>query len=127
MSSTILHMAIGMGAGTLIFARLPIRAFRGSDSPAKDLARWIAASWALGVFAAAPNFLAAAGLPYSLFDGWWSNIFLFHHLIDLLKPGGDLIGQLAVSFCGAVQYTAIICVLAKIRALVKRQERLQNC
>ena len=108
MAHTSLHFALGLAVGTAVFLPFILRAIGRNERAAPLFLRWFLLSYGLALFAAAPNFLRAAGMPARVAGGWWMNVFLFHPLLDHVKKGGALLGELGILLCFAVQYITLL-------------------
>ena len=115
MAHSALHFAVGTGLGMLAFARPVYRNWRGGARLSEPLGRWVLGSLALGVFALAPGLLRHLGLPESFCAGWWMNVFVFHQLLNALKPGGLLVGEIALVACLSAQYVVVVAAVVSAR------------
>ena len=115
MSDRILHFGIGVLVGTVAYSPFLVRAWRRRELLSPCLLRLGLLSLGLGMWAVVPNLLRAAGLPAAFCTGWPMNLFMFHHLIDKLHPGGALLGELLVMGCFALQYVLVLVALARVR------------
>ena len=115
MSDRILHFVIGVLVGMVAYLPFLVRAWRRRELLSPCLIRLGLLSLGLGMWAVVPNLLRAAGLPASFCAGWPMNLFMFHHLIDKLHPGGALLGELLVMGCFALQYVLVLVALAQRR------------
>lgn len=106
-----LHFGLGMWVAMLCTASV-LKARWTEGSPLSLLlGRWLALAYLVGVFAAAPNIMYWIGIPETVCSGWWMNVFLLHPLIDRIKPGGMLIGQLLLAGAYLVQYPVLLAAL----------------
>lgn len=114
-----MHFTLGLAAGTCIFLPMVLRKLRAGEKCAPEIGRMIASSYAMAVFAIIPNLLRHAGLPVSFCNGWWMNLFFLNPLMDRIKPGGMLIGEIMVVVLFFVHYSITVFALARTRS---RQE-----
>jgi hypothetical protein len=114
-ADAIFHMAVGMGAGTMLAAPRLIGAWRRGAPVAGPTARLLIATYALGFFAIAPNLMTTLGAPAAVHHAWWSNIFVLHGVIDRRWRGGLLIGELAVAAQFVAQYLLILAGIYRAR------------
>jgi hypothetical protein len=123
-----LHLAVGIGAGTLATAIPLARAWLGGRPVARPLAIMIVASYALAAWAIVPNVatqLAVAG--EAIHTGWWANVFVLHAAIDRRIEGGLLVGEVAIGAAFVAHYTIVVAAIVRARRLaqlgVRRQRR----
>ena len=103
-----LHFALGIATGTAIILPLLVRTLRLRRPLAPVCTRWIAWSYAIGVWAVMPSILRRLQIPETICSHPVMNIFLLHPLIDWLRPGGMLIGELGIVFFFALQYACLV-------------------
>jgi len=115
MAHSVLHFAVGLAAGTALFAHRAVRRLRRGAPLAAPLGRALVLAYALGGWAIVPNLLRRLGVPESVCREPWMNVFFFHPALDRIKAGGVLIGELAVILCFAVQYTVLLAAILLIR------------
>ncbi len=111
-----LHFAAGMAVGALLgFKPLLTRWYlRRSLHP--GFAVWIVTTYAAGGFSLIPSLLRLLGAPEAFCRGWWMNAFVFHPLLDRLRPGaGMLVGQTVIVGILATQYILLLMALAAAR------------
>lgn len=117
MANITLHFALGILLGAGILLPRVMRALSQQRGVSAATGAWLAAAYALGVYAIVPHLLARAGVPDAFCRGWWMNIFLLHPLIGRLRPdGGALSGQTLLVLVLAVQYTTLLIALAQLKA-----------
>jgi len=121
MAQSTLHFAVGMGIGTLFAARPWLRAWRMREPMAEPFARWIVLACAGGIYATVPSLMRGLGFPEWVVSGWWMNIFALHPLMDQLRPGGILIGEVAVAGCFAAQYLLMLVAIRRASAAGVKQ------
>jgi hypothetical protein len=107
------HFAMGLVLGTLGLLPGLVRKFRCNTDRATDYARWLVIAYALGAFTLLPGLLRRMGWPPAFCEGWWMNLFLFHPLINRLRPGGMLIGEMLILGCFAFQYGFLLAALRR--------------
>lgn len=88
---------------------------------APRLGRMLLLSYCMGVYAIMPGILEHAGIPRAVCHGWWMNIFIFHHLLDMLEKGGLIVGTIGILSGFAVQYTLLMVAL-----IVTRRRRIRR-
>ncbi len=128
MAHTALHFAVGLGLGMALAAPALGRAVRdaatrragASARLSPPLARLLAMSWGLGLFAILPNILHALALPEWFCDGWWMNLFLLHPLLDRWVPGGTVIGGFLLVAALSSQYGLLLLAIG----LTRRHRRI---
>ena len=120
MAHSALHLSIGLAVGTAVALPSVIRAWRRAGKMAPALARLLAVSWGLAVLSIVPSLFRNVGLPETFCSGWWMNLFLFHPLLDQLKRGGMLVGELAAAACLTFQYVLLLLALRRARAGIGR-------
>ena len=76
---------------------------------------WFAASYGLGAYAAVPNLLRKLGCPEALCSHWLMNVFLLHPLLNRLRPGGMLIGELVIIAILTAQYGGMLLAILRAR------------
>jgi hypothetical protein len=123
MAHTALHLAVGLGLGMALAAPALGRAWRdaaahrpGAHTPlSRPLARLLAGSWGLGLFAIIPNVLRAMAMPEWFCSGWWMNLFLLHPLLDGWVSGGTVIGGFLLVAALSSQYGLLLLAIAHTR------------
>ena len=108
MAHSALHFAVGLAAGTAFLLPSVLAKLRTGEKAASATGRMIASSYALGLFSVVPNILRHCGIPAAFCDGWWMNLFLFNPLIDRVKHGGLLVGEISILLMFAVHYVIIL-------------------
>ena len=88
MAHTALHFSLGMVIGSSVMLPAVVKAWRGGERVARVTARWLVASYALGIYAVVPSLLGWVGLPAACCGGWWMNAFLLHPLLNRWFTGG---------------------------------------
>lgn len=119
MAHSTLHFTLGMALGTSMLVRSVLPGFTSARESAALFGKWLIVSYALGFLAIVPNLLRSIGVPEIICGGWWMNIFLFHPLVDKVKTGGMLIGEVGIISCFVLQYALLLAAL-RVR-LHKRQ------
>lgn len=110
MAHATLHFAAGLSTGMMVMGPSLRRAWDHALELPPSVGRWMAASWGLGFWAVIPSLLHFAGMPDSLCQGWWMNLFLFHPLINQHGPHATIIGS--ASFVGAFAFQYGVILLA---------------
>jgi hypothetical protein len=105
------HFGIGLAVGTAAILPSIAGKIRSGDRMAPWLGKRLITAYALGVFAVVPGLLHLAGLPGFICNGWWMNVFIFYHLMNKLKPGGMLGGEVLAVSCFALQYVLLLAAL----------------
>jgi len=121
MAHSTMHFAIGLVSGTAILLPSVLRGMTTGKKTSKDTGRMLAVSYALAFVAIIPNLLRHAGIPDSFCSGWWMNLFLFNPMLDKLKPGGLLIGELMILVLFVTHYSIIITGIIKVSRLKHNQ------
>lgn len=111
MADRLLHFAVGMTLGVAVFLPAVCHAWQRNAYLSRSVGRMILASLGLGGFAVIPSVLARLGLPVAFCRGWWMNVFVLHPLLDRLRPGGMLIGEVATIALFCCQYVLILIAL----------------
>jgi hypothetical protein len=121
MAHSAIHFSVGLAAATV--AALPplARAWRRGEPLAGRFRSWFGWSLALGTFAVAPALLGRLGVPEAVCESGWANVFLFHPLINRLKPGGETMGPLMLGAGLAFHY--LVLLAAVLRAQRGRRSR----
>ena len=114
MAHSALHFSAGLVTGMAVLAPAALEAFRSGSGLYRAVRRWVAVSWALGVFAIVPSLLHHIGVPPVVCNGWWMNVFFLHSLINGLSQGGDLVGAATLVACFTAQYAAVLAVIARL-------------
>lgn len=109
-----LHLAFGLCAGALIGFKPLLQCWLDRRPLAGGFLRWYLWSYALAAVAIFPALLHQVGLPAKFCMGWWMNLFLFYPLLGNLKPGGMLVGELAIAAIFAMQYGTLLLAIAAI-------------
>lgn len=102
------HFALGMLTGMILFIHPVIRDKIAGRKLAPAFKTWLIMSYGIAVFAIIPNILRRIGVPDTICNGWWMNIFLLHPLINRLKHGGMLIGRIGIIACFTIQYILLL-------------------
>lgn len=113
MAHSIFHFSVGLAIGTAGFLPGVIKALKSGTKVSPAVARWLILSYGLAAAAVVPNLLRRLGLPEPVVSGWWMNLFVFHPLIDRLKQGGMLFGEVIIAACFTLQYALILVMLGK--------------
>ena len=109
MAHSAMHFGIGLAVGAA--SGLPFLWTALKEQAARNSGVWLTISYVLGAIAVFPSFLGMIGVPESVTSAWYMNIFLFHPLMDRLKPGGKLIGETLVVTCFLFQYSMMLLLL----------------
>jgi len=115
MADSTLHFALGLAIGTSILLPGLVKTITSGRITAPSVRRLLSTSYALGAFAIIPNILRHWGLPEFFCSGWWMNLFLFHPMLDKLKPGGALLGEILIVALFLLHYSLIIAAIYRIR------------
>jgi len=110
------HFALGMGVGSAVGFPTVLRAWYFRRPLARPFLHWFAWCYGAGVFAVVPSILRSFGLPPGLCGHWSMNVFLLHPLVDRLRPGGLLVGELAMGAVAGAQYAMILLAIGTARA-----------
>jgi len=111
------HFAAGLAVGMALQTPSLRQAWDRGREIAPSVLRWMAWSWAFGVWAIIPSLLRYAGCPESLCNGWWMNVFLLHPVVNRWGPHATIIGGVAFVLCFSFQYTVILAGIRRIRKL----------
>jgi hypothetical protein len=122
MAHSALHFAVGMAAGAACAAAPLARAWRAGLPVARPYIRWFAASVVGGTIAVAPSLLRRLGVPETVCESAWMNVFLLHPLIDRVKPGGITMGPLLMGAAFAAQYTVLLLAVFRARRAAKQED-----
>lgn len=124
MAHSSFHFAIGLLLGTAI-AGFPVlitlfRLWRGIQTRQSiDLTRltkrMLLISYGLAIMAVIPNLLRSIGCPEQICSNIVMNIFVLHPLINSIKHGGMLIGELLIIAVFFFQYTMLIATIICMR------------
>lgn len=113
MADSSLHFAIGLAAGTAILLPGVLKRIVSGSKTSQSAGHLLAVSYALALFAIIPNILRHGGLPEFFCSGWWMNLFLFNPLLDKLKAGGMLIGEIMIVILFTTHYSLILLAIAR--------------
>jgi hypothetical protein len=114
MAHSSLHFTLGWLLGSLAFFLSSLKLWiKGSAS--EWFKRWYIWSLTAGIFATIPELLMTIGLPVAFGTGWWMNIFLFHPLVDKLKPGAVTLGPLLMATCLGFQYLTLLIAIIYLK------------
>lgn len=116
MAHSTMHFAVGLAAGTAILLPSVLKNLKAGRKISKESGRLLLVSYALAFAAIVPNLLRHSGVPDSFCSGWWMNLFLLNPLLDKLKPGGMLIGELMIVLFFVLHYAIIIAGIIRTRA-----------
>lgn len=111
MAHVLLHYSLGVACVTVPTIPVLIQQCRTGRSVARWLGRRLLLAHLLGLFATIPGGLPVIGIPVTWCTGWWMNIFLFHNLMDRLKPGGALIAEMSTVALFGLQYALVLYAL----------------
>jgi hypothetical protein len=109
MAHTVFHFAVGMAVGTAILLPAVYRRLKNNEATANPIRNWLIAAYGLGAWAVLPGALKRLGVA----DGWWMNVFLLHPLINRMKGGGVLVGEILLVFFFVLQYVTILVALRR--------------
>ena len=112
MADSTIHFAAGLAVGTCIFLPTIIRKIRSGEKTAAAVGQMLATSYALAAFSITPNLLRHAGLPEFFCSGWWMNLFLLNPVLDKIKPGGMLVGEILIVLFFIAHYLILLAALA---------------
>ncbi len=113
MAHSAMHFGLGALAGASAGLPLLRRALR--KDTAKYSAIWVLLTYGVGAFAVIPSLLSLLGVPEPATAYWTMNLFLFHPLIDRVKSGGKLIGEMLIVSCFLFQYAIMMILLWRTR------------
>ncbi|MDD4872813.1 MAG: hypothetical protein PHR77_19855 [Kiritimatiellae bacterium] len=116
MADSTLHFALGLAVGTCALIPSLIKKIRSEEKTSQAVNKLIITSYGLALFAITPNLLRHSGIPDFFCSGWWMNLFLFHPLLDKIKPGGALMGELLIVLFFVMHYSIILACLLKARS-----------
>lgn len=108
MAHSTIHFAFGMVLGSYGPVRALLRSRTAGQPLAAGFRRWLLLSYALGAVAVIPNLLRRAGVPGAVCEGWWMNVFLLHHLLDIPPFTGRRVGEFLIAALFLLQYTALL-------------------
>lgn len=115
MAHPIFHFSIILLLSMLIQGPWLFNKINDNTNVSDAITRFLIISYGFAVFSIIPNILGHLGAPDPFWTGWWMNIFIFHHIIDRIKNGGLLIGELLYLACFGVQYAILLITLLKLR------------
>lgn len=113
MAHSAMHFGLGAVAGAV--AGLPLLRGALRKDTAKHAAIWILTSYGVGALAVIPSLLSFLGVPEGATSYWTMNVFVLHPLIDQLKSGGKLIGEVLIVSCFFFQYVIMMFLLWRTR------------
>jgi hypothetical protein len=116
MAHAALHFALGMTVGMAVTTPALRRAWAKGQGIAPAVTRWLAASWALGVFAIVPSLLRHAGLPETFCRGWWMNVFMLHPWLTRHLHQSAILGSVAFVGLFVLQYLCILAAILRVRS-----------
>lgn len=108
MAHSILHFSAGLILGTVAFAGPVLRGLQTGMPVAARARRWLLLAYATGVLAVVPGFLRRLGMPEAVCTSAWMNVFVLHPLINQIKSGGMLVGELLFLACFGFQYAVLL-------------------
>jgi hypothetical protein len=107
-----IHLALGIAAGTA-GTMIPVaRAWFAGRPLARPIAVMIGISYALGLWAIAPNILTKLGVHVA--GAAWADIFVLHTSVDRALRGGLLVGEVAIATAFVFHYAVIIAALVRV-------------
>lgn len=115
MAHPIFHFSTVLAAATAIQIPFLYKKMKSGQRPSQVIARFLIIAYGLAFFAITPNILGHLGMPDAFWTGWWMNVFIFHHAIDIIQNGGALIGELLYILCFTLQYTLILFEILKLQ------------
>ena len=116
MAHSTMHFAVGLAAGTCILLPQVLAKIKAGEKTCKAIEKLLTCAYILAGFSVIPNILRHSGFPDSFCSGWWMNIFLLNPLLDKLKPGGMLIGEILIVLFFVLHYSIIIAALLRNRS-----------
>ena len=111
-----MHFALGLAVGTAVLLPSVLMKLRAREKTSHATGKLIAVSYALAGLAIVPNLLRHSGMPEYFCGGWWMNLFLFNPLLDRLKTGGMLIGEILIVLFFILHYFVILAGIIKAGA-----------
>lgn len=115
------HFSVGLATGTVCLLPWLMIMFPANERKANLTGKWIIICYSLGLWAVIPNILRRLGIPENICSGWWMNIFFLHHLINEIKKGGMLIGEITITACFFLQYIVLLITLKTVMKKRRRQ------
>ncbi len=113
MMHSTLHFSLGMVVGTALTYRPLLDAWRRRTATAPHLRRWLVVAYGLGVYAIIPNLLRRAGVPHSVCEAWFMNIFLLSPALNRLVQGGTIYGPFVMGLFVVSQYLTLLWALKR--------------
>jgi hypothetical protein len=106
------HLALGIAAGTAATMIPVARAWLAGRPLARPVAIMIGLSYALGLWAIAPNILTKLGVHVA--GAWWADIFMLHTSLDRALRGGLLVGEVAIAAAFVFHYAVITAAIVRV-------------
>ena len=122
MAHSAVHFSTGLWLGTLLHLKPFVTALVKRTRLAPRLGRMLLWSYGLAVYAMLPGILENIGVPDAVCHGWWMNIFIFHHLLDVLEKEGLIVGAAGILSGFACHYTLLMTALVVARRRRHRQQ-----
>ena len=108
MAHSTMHFAVGLAVGTALLIPAVLKKIRDCEKTSAATGKLLAVSYTLAFTAIIPNLLRHSGIPDTFCSGWWMNLFFFNPLLDKLKSGGMLIGEVLILLFFCIHYAIII-------------------
>jgi hypothetical protein len=121
MAHSAIHFSVGMAVAAAAAMPTLLRGWQRDEPLAERLRRWFAWSLAAGTFAVFPAILRRLGVPAAVCEAGWANLFLFHPLINRLKPGGETMGPLLLGAGLAFHYAVLLAAVLRARRRATRR------
>jgi hypothetical protein len=106
-----IHLALGIAAGTAGTLIPVARAWLAGRPLARPVAIMIGFSYALGLWAIAPNILTKLGVHVA--GRAWADIFVLHTSVDRALRGGLLVGEVAIAAAFVLHYAVVMAALVR--------------
>ena len=114
MAQSTVHFSIGMLVGSVYMLPRLRQRWRQSAPLSKTIGYWILLSYGAGIYASIPGILRRIS-GSDAWTGWWSNIFIFYHLIEKLPLPSIALGELFAASIFAAQYALILLAIYRLR------------
>jgi len=113
MAHSAVHFSTGIILGTAIHIPRLISRWRKGEPLSRSFQNWLIVSYGIAAWAVLPGLLRRISVPDYLCDGWWMNVFLFYPLLNRLKSGGTIPGQIALILCFLLQYGLLLAAIRR--------------